>query len=409
MTARRRSRLAAALAGLALVIPLTGAAGCHARPPAQLADVARTPLATAGALVAAVELAGALYLFAPDRATIERGGTPIVRIPAPDGAWADAVTMPALDDTGTWVVARTTTGALWRITATGELEPIHDLLGLPPAIRAIGSGAGTVGLALDDGVAILRDRAHLARFPDAAQATGPAAGPSVAHAPSPAAAAPAAGPSITASRDRIALRRGTDIDLWSLGDLTHASYRVPGAIAAGFTDPAGRGTLVVATPGALFVEAPGTASAELHRIAAPAQIRTLALAGSRVWIATISGVFVLDGDRFTRARVETAATDHLFGLAGGDLVLATPASLTRLTIQRDDDPRWTAEIAPVFQRVCARCHRPDGDAGVDLSTPAAWRTERRELVHRVLETRTMPPAGTPIDAADRKALADWLR
>jgi mono/diheme cytochrome c family protein len=147
----------------------------------------------------------------------------------------------------------------------------------------------------------------------------------------------------------------------------------------------------------------------LHRLPAPAGVRAIAIAGARLWIATAGGVFVLDGRAFVRARVEAAATDHLFGLAGGDLVLATPAGVTRLALERTgDDPRWTAEVAPIVGRVCARCHGPGGSAGVDLSTAAAWRAEHAELVHRVVETRTMPPAGTPLDDAERRTLAGWL-
>jgi mono/diheme cytochrome c family protein len=70
--------------------------------------------------------------------------------------------------------------------------------------------------------------------------------------------------------------------------------------------------------------------------------------------------------------------------------------------------RWQAQVAPVFQRVCAHCHLPDGEAGIDLSTVASWNRARGEIVHRVLETRTMPPAGTELSDADRNALAAWL-
>jgi mono/diheme cytochrome c family protein len=62
----------------------------------------------------------------------------------------------------------------------------------------------------------------------------------------------------------------------------------------------------------------------------------------------------------------------------------------------------------VYRRVCAKCHAPSGDA-IDLSTAAAWRDHRGDLRLRVVDTRTMPPAGTPISDADRQALATWLR
>ena len=98
---------------------------------------------------------------------------------------------------------------------------------------------------------------------------------------------------------------------------------------------------------------------------------------------------------------------HLFGLGDGDLVVATAGKLTRLALG-DDDPRWSAAVRPIFERVCARCHQPGGSAGVDLSTAARWRGARRELVHRVVEARTMPPPGIQLDEAERRALAAWL-
>ncbi|HEY0190110.1 MAG TPA: hypothetical protein VGC42_03255, partial [Kofleriaceae bacterium] len=357
---------------------LAVALGCRAAAPPPAMTVQRTPLAVAGALVAAVEQAGTLYLFAPERATIERGGALIARIPAPDGAWAEAGIMPALDEPGSWVVARTAKGSLWRITTTGELEPIHDLLGLAPEVRALGAAGGTLGLALDGGVAVLRDPAHVERFAIAA--------------------ARAEGGEVSAAHDRLAIRRGPVIDVWDLAAHRHATLTVPGALAAGFASADGRGRLVVATAGALFLEAPGADPAgALHRLAAPAELRRLAIAGARIWIATAGGVFVVDGDHLTRAGVEAAATDRVLGLASGDVLLGTPSSLTRLALARPaDDPRWAAEVAPIYQRVCARCHAPGGDAGLDLSTAAAWRHERTELRHRVVESRTMPPAGTPM-------------
>jgi mono/diheme cytochrome c family protein len=89
---------------------------------------------------------------------------------------------------------------------------------------------------------------------------------------------------------------------------------------------------------------------------------------------------------------------------GGDLV---PARIV-IAAARADDPQWRADVAPVFARVCAHCHLPGGDAGVDLSTPAAWTTERTELRRRLFETRTMPPAGTELTDAERAQLAHWL-
>ena len=99
----------------------------------------------------------------------------------------------------------------------------------------------------------------------------------------------------------------------------------------------------------------------------------------------------------------------LIGSPPGDLWIDGGGELQRYSLDRATaDPRWTAEIAPVFQRVCSHCHLPGGDAGIDLSTPATWASERAEIVRRVLVTRTMPPAGTELLDRDRLALAGWL-
>jgi len=414
---------------LAALIALTGCGPAAA--PRTLA-VIRAPVAlsappgpgASGELVGAVERGDALYLFARDRVMIERGGEILATAAAPPGGWADAVAMPALepgetrrddrdgsaggiDDPDTWVVGRTAAGALWRVTATGDLEPIHDRLGLPPGARAIAAGPATAAIALDDGVAVLRDPRHLARFSDDAP-RGPAA--------------------IAAGADRIAIRRGDAVEVWGLAAQRRVAYTVPGAIAAAFTG-ARRDQLAVATPDALYLEDAG----RLRRIAAPAPIRGLAAAGSRLWVVTRSGVALLDGGALVPAAVQVAATDHVFGLADGDAVLAGRGGATRLSLAPDADPRdgvqggprrgergredplrihdearWRAAVAPIVRRVCSRCHDPGGRGGVDLSTFAAWRSERGALIRRVLDVRSMPPAGTDLDDADRRALAGWL-
>ena len=94
----------------------------------------------------------------------------------------------------------------------------------------------------------------------------------------------------------------------------------------------------------------------------------------------------------------------------GDAWLATERGLVRAAPGgMHDDPAWLAQVAPVFQRVCAHCHLPGGEADFDLSTAAAWQADRAELVRRVLVTRTMPPAGTELSDADRAALEAWLQ
>ncbi|MEO7733496.1 MAG: cytochrome c [Kofleriaceae bacterium] len=370
-------------AALALVVTLATALACRSTAPVRTAAITRTEIAATGDVVGVVELGDALYVFARDQVTIQRAGAVAATAPAPRSGWAEAIVMPALDEPGSWVVARTQAGELWRITASGDREPIHDRLGVPPRVRSIAASGpaprATVVIALDDGIAILRDRAHVARFTGS---TG----------------------TVIAGRDRVAIRHDDQLEVWNLVDQTRTRYRVPGAIAAAFTGDAARDPLIVATRDALFIE---TASA-LRRLAVPG-LHALATAGSRLWIASARGVELFDGAVLVDTAVRAAATDQLFGLAGGDVIVGATPQLARLAIDRPaDDPRWRAAVLPIFERVCARCHRPGGDAGVDLSTAAAWQRERAELVRRVVADHTMPPAGVTLDEADRRVLAGWL-
>jgi mono/diheme cytochrome c family protein len=357
---------------------------CGAAPPVAT-PVAQTTVAAPGEVIAAVEIAGARTLFTRDLAI-----TPSATVPAPPGGWAEAIAMPALDGEGRWVVARSGDGALWRVTDAGDLEPICDRLGLPPQVRSIAAfappgpvrahagassaapDAFTVAIGLPDGVAILRDRAHVARYP---------AAPGV----------------VAAGRDRVAIRRAGAVDVWDLAAQRAVTYRVPGATGAAFVADA----LVIATRDALYREAGGA----LHRLAVPG-LRAIAPAGSRLWLVTARGPAWLAGDAVVPV---AAAADHLIGLDDGD---AIASSATRTAVlgpaRRDDDPRWTAEVRPIVERVCLGCHGPGGRAGVDLSTAAAWRADRAELVRRVVTTRTMPPAGTALAEPDRRLLAAWL-
>ena len=147
-------------------------------------------------------------------------------------------------------------------------------------------------------------------------------------------------------------------------------------------------------------------------------VERIAVASGRVAIALADRIELWDLATLTRRRFAVHAQTVAFhdaslvatsGTAvyvekGGDLVLAKIVIAAAPT----DDPQWRADVAPVFARVCAHCHLPGGDAGVDLSTPAAWTTERDELRRRLFETRTMPPAGTELTDAERAQLAHWL-
>src|SRR5205823_5394117 len=120
-----------------------------------------------------------------------------------------------------------------------------------------------------------------------------------------------------------------------------------------------------------------------------------------------------------------AKSDRVFDLAGAKLVAVDPhgrlyaatqhevyeenarGELSRLARADATTPApnvdavraqtWTTNVQPIFARRCASCHLPGGSSGVDLSTFDAWIGKRALVRKRVVDTRTMPPKGNPID------------
>jgi cytochrome c5 len=117
------------------------------------------------------------------------------------------------------------------------------------------------------------------------------------------------------------------------------------------------------------------------------------------------------------AAVGATRIDQIFGSPSGDVWAMVGGKLARYTIPMPapsggggagaGDAAWSAQIAPVFARVCAHCHLPDGTSGVDLSTAALWAGERAEIGKRVVVQKSMPPAGTAMTDADRATIAAW--
>jgi mono/diheme cytochrome c family protein len=139
---------------------------------------------------------------------------------------------------------------------------------------------------------------------------------------------------------------------------------------------------------------------------APPLAQALTARGDRAWLAAAGTLYSFDGARVVPTQQHG---DLLAASSTGDAWLATDRGLIRYSRSATaDDPLWQSQVAPIFQRVCAHCHLPGGEAGIDLSTPASWTTEHDEIARRVLVTRTMPPAGTDLGDADRAALEHWI-
>ncbi|HEY1559123.1 MAG TPA: cytochrome c [Kofleriaceae bacterium] len=352
-----------------------------ARPVAPLVVQPSPPIALdVGSSTPIVEQGDAVYVLAGKVATIVRGGAIAARIEAP-AAWTAGASIAAPDGDGRWVVGADTDGKLWRLTASGEREDVSDRLGLAGAkIRAVGGAGTTTAFDLGDAIAYTIDGVHLARVP----------------------ATP--GSSLAVARGVLARATNGHVESWDLVHATRVTYPVHSDAIAFLDADSDHPRLVIADTDRVWIERGG----QLHAIGAPGPVRAIAAARDRLWIdGGDDRLYTLDGARF----VATTAPPGLLAAASqdGDAWLARPHALLRYSPGGGTvEPAWTAQVAPVFQRVCSHCHLPDGDSGIDLSTAASWHADRDELVRRVLVTRTMPPAGTDLSDADRAALAGWL-
>jgi hypothetical protein len=208
------------------------------------------------------------------------------------------------------------------------------------------------------------------------------------------------------ARDRIAIATEHAVEVWDLAHGTSQTYSVADGFVA-FVDPdVPASRLVVRSGRTLWIERAGA----LHQIGPRAPYPIVA-SGSRLWAILADGsLAVLSNDRLVPTTAKIIDGD-MFASPTGDVWVrrrGAPAALQRFSLERAADPQWQADVAPVFERVCAHCHLPGGDADVDLSTAAAWEQAREQIRRRVLVDRTMPPAGTTLGDSDRAALSRWL-
>ncbi|HET7501651.1 MAG TPA: cytochrome c [Kofleriaceae bacterium] len=365
------------LAALALVsCGACGAAG-HAGPVATAAT--GDPLAI-DSEVGLVQLDRVGYAFEPGRVTVFRGAQVIARTGAPGKPWTAAVGLVGPDG-ARWAVGLAG-GALWRVTSAGELESIGARLGIGDArVLAIDASARGFAIGLAGGVAISRDGMHVERF-GGGDAT-----------------------CVALASTRAAIGHPGAIEVLDLAHGTRVVYPVDRPSAVAFVEPPGQDARLVALAG-------GTAYAEdrgvLRRIPAPGDVRELAVSGSRIWLVASGSLFALDPQALVEVAPAIPPSAHIHPAGAHDLWISMPGQSVRYTLEPRSGARdWQALVAPVFERACAKCHQPDGEADLDLSTPARW-VERATAIHHMLDTHAMPPAGSPISDADRAALLDWL-
>ncbi|AUX37010.1 MULTISPECIES: cytochrome c [Sorangium] len=381
------ARLAALACLAALALALAGCASSAAspRPPLAVRPVAWPAPGELGPVRAVADDGDRVVLFHDGAAAVFVNGA-LARVERAPHRWASAAVVPAPDGYGTWIVGVDAEGRLFRLPSRGAFEPVADLYGLERAAVRAAAGLGLGGgaaFALDGEIAVA----------DGERVTRYAAGPLAAFA---------------AGGGRVAFALGGE-EVLALDVAPRAlrSYPLEADGPAPLLAVTGAGALLAATPAALYAE-DGAGVLRL-RLRASAALHGLAVSGERVWFADGGELGVLDaaGTRATRgARLPEAG--RLIGSPSGDVWLLAAGALRRFAA--DDagaGPAWD-DIAPVFDRACARCHRPRGEGGVDLSTRAAWASLREAIARRVVEERTMPPPGHALSEADRARIRDFV-
>lgn len=398
MTARHRRRwgelglLAALLASGCAPAAHTRAAGAVS--PLAVRAVTWNPAHAPLGKVSAVADGGDVVAVFSDRgAILFSARAPVATDPSVTD-WLEAGAIAGADGSGQWLVGVSRRGRMYHVRGLSALEDVTDRYGLrgAPVLAATSLAPGFVGFLLGREIAIA----------DGSQVTRYASGPDGITFERLAGGA-GFGAGIT--------RQGAYVfDLARKGVL---SYPLPGLTEVAF-GPDGR--LYATTPRAVYA---GDAQGRLTLVydAVNDSIHGLAASGASVWFADGEELGVVDGDRVAEthgAKIPLHAT--LRSSTSGDVWVLGGAlgdgELERFAREGSASGSGSGAlpdvIAPVFARSCAHCHLADGESGTDLSTAAAWESERSEIRERVLERRTMPPAGHPLSDEDREAIRKWV-
>jgi mono/diheme cytochrome c family protein len=341
-----------------------------------------------GQVQAVAELEEQLYLFGDSGAQVFAGGTPLSSDTSVT-SWKGAGVIPAADGNGTWPVGIDAQGKLWRVHATGALEPISARYGLDrdAVLDLAALGNGYTAFALGASMAI-SDGTTVTRYDAPVSALGGGQG-------------------------RVAWLEG---DLARRLDPAHGtveSWHLPGARLLAMNDD---GRIAAATDRQLFYES-GTLDLNLLYTAAPgATISSLTSAAGRFWFVVGGRLGAIDRGNLERtadAPLAGAGADvRMYGSPSGDVWAVASGSLLRwASAGAGDFAAWQQTVLPVFARVCSSCHLPSGTAGVDLASYERWKEKRALIYQRVVlqKPSPMPPQGSGVTLtdADLKAIQAW--
>ncbi len=343
--------------------------------------------------VIAVADAGKIVgIFRASSVSLLVDGSLVATIPHSPG-WVDAAVVPALDESGTWIVGVDQKGTLWRVRDQSSLEEVTARYGLGGPVRELCAAPGgrLTAFLLPSGVAVA-DAVHLRLYPATFQ-------------------------SIACGLTSVIGVKPDSVSLLTEGAASWHTYALPGARAAMGAD----GHLVVSVKDHLYVESSQGTLEDTFTAEHP--LRVVAAANQGAW--------VLDGARLTRweggslraselvvpspeARLIPSSSGGIWELDHGSLQRFEPHGEPQLPAHAAGAApvvagvSWDSELRPVFQRSCVPCHDVRGSAGFELTSLEAWQKNRGAIEQTVLQEHSMPPPGTPLSDADRETIHRWV-
>lgn len=322
-------------------------------------------------LLAISESQGLTVIATPTTITLYRyGKLAATSLPPSSSTWIAMTDIDALDSDGRWIVAADSRGDVWRILESGDRVRMTESLGVA-RVKALAGAGTTLAVSVPGEIAVTAD-GHVFHYPGDGM--------------------------LAAGRGRVAVATTTHVYLWDLRRATSTAFDVDHATYVGFAND----SLLVATRNFLFIGRDGA----LAPIPVP-NLRAVAVGEKIVVLA--DHVYVVDGDHLRKVQIDAADARGAFAV-GNSIWLVRPERVERYAfVSQTEDRGWYTDVEPMFRRFCAACHLPDGTAGVDLSSPDAWRRHAASIHQRVIVERSMPPTALKLTEDDQRLITRWLR
>lgn len=326
-------------------------------------------------IVGVAQKSNHVYVATANEVEIFRETTLVAHISSPPTTkWTSiAVVWRGHDDES--VAATTSDGNLWRIGVDGRLENMCDIFPVQN-VQSISSAANTTILQTASSTSVVQG-ANLMTFP--------------------------VWGTMAVANNRLARVTDSAVEVWDLERVARTVFSIAGVRAIGF-DAAG--LLAVLTNRAIFVQSPDMSM----RPIALRNARTFAITDN-AWVLIGERLYVVDHAALREVHIESADRIRTLFAAGHTLWIQTPGRLLAVAPMRRPSRvarAWSDSVSPIFARSCSKCHLPNATGVLDLSNAGAWSSHRDEIRVRVLEERSMPPAGHMLTDEERATVGRWL-